>query len=44
MEHTLARLGLEGWELVSHTQVFTVVEQSPAVPVLEVYYLKRQVK
>jgi hypothetical protein len=42
-EHALARLGAEGWELVDHTQLFTVIENSGALPVMEVYYLKRAI-
>jgi hypothetical protein len=40
-ERTLAQLGLEGWELISHSQVSTVIDRGTALPVLEVYYLKR---
>jgi hypothetical protein len=40
-EHALARLGRGGWELVDHTQLFTVIENSVALPVMEVYHLKR---
>jgi hypothetical protein len=41
-EHVLARLGKEGWELVSHSQLFAPVEGSGVLPVMEVYYLKRE--
>jgi hypothetical protein len=40
-EHALARLGREGWELVDHTQLFTMIEEGTALPVMEVYHLKR---
>jgi hypothetical protein len=40
-EHALARLGKGGWELVDHTQIFAVIENSGALPVMEVYHLKR---
>jgi hypothetical protein len=40
-EHALARLGGEGWELVDHTQLFTVIESNVTLPVMEVYHLKR---
>jgi len=43
-EHALARLGAEGWELVTHGQLLTVIEGSGALPVMEVFYLKRQVQ
>ena len=43
-EHTLARLGLEGWELISHSQVSTVVDGGVALPVIEVYYLGRSIE
>jgi hypothetical protein len=41
-EHGLARLGREGWELVSHTQLLAMVDTGAAVPVMEVFYLKRE--
>ena len=41
-EHVLARLGAEGWELVDHSQLWSVVEGSGVLPVMEVYYLKRE--
>lgn len=41
-EHALARLGSEGWELVSHNQLFAPVEGSGVLPVMEVFYLKRK--
>jgi hypothetical protein len=40
-EHALARLGENGWELVDHTQLFTVIDNSVILPVMEVYHLKR---
>jgi hypothetical protein len=43
-EHALARLGEEGWELVDHTQLWSVVEGSGVLPVMEVFYLKREVE
>jgi hypothetical protein len=41
-EHALARLGEEGWELVSHNQILAPVEGSGVLPVMEVFYLKRE--
>jgi hypothetical protein len=45
-DNELARLGAEGWEMVSHTQVWGVMKGGTAgtvvpAPVLQVYYLKR---
>jgi hypothetical protein len=42
-EHALAQLGSDGWELVDHTQLFTVIENSVTLPVMEVYHLKRAI-
>ena len=41
--HELAKLGLDGWELVSHTVSWAIVAgKSPMVsPALEHYYFKR---
>ena len=41
-EHGLARLGKEGWELVSHTQLLAMIDTGAMVPVMEVFYLKRE--
>lgn len=41
-EHALACLGTEGWELVDHSQLWSVIEGSGVLPVMEVCYLKRQ--
>jgi len=40
----LARLGEDGWELVSHTQTFTLLERNIVLPVANEYHLKRQAK
>jgi hypothetical protein len=42
-EHALARLGRGGWELVDHTQLFAMIENAGALPVMEVYHLKRAI-
>ena len=43
-ERALARLGAEGWELVSHNQPFPMVEGRGVLPTVEVYHLKRPVE
>lgn len=40
---TLAQLGADGWEMVSHTQTFTLVKGS-LLPIAEEYHFKRQMQ
>ena len=42
LDPELARLGADGWELVSHTQIWGVMKTTP-FPLVVIHYLKREV-